>query len=366
MEAAIVVTYRCNARCAMCGTWKHPSRREEEFAPELLRKLPSLAFANVTGGEPFLREDLGEIVSVLSERSSRVVISTNGYFTDRVVALSDRFPAVGIRISLEGLPAANDELRGLRDGFDHGLRTLLELQRRGIKDIGFGITVSDRNAEDMLELYQLARAMNLEFATAVVHNSYYFHKHDNAIRDPEKVIRCFEELIRRAAGEPPAKGVVPGLLQLRPDQLCPGEAPPAPLRRRIRHVLRRSRGRDPPLQRIGGGDPREQHGESRGRTVRGDLERREGAGDPGAAAILPAQLLDDRHRLPGDEEGDRQTPALDPPEQAPADDGERAGSDVVSSCVRPSERRTCSISFPIRGESGRIAGSLRLENCRPS
>jgi radical SAM protein with 4Fe4S-binding SPASM domain len=197
MEAAIVVTYRCNARCAMCGTWKHPTRREAEFTPNLLKKLPALAFANVTGGEPFLREDLAEIVSVLSERSSRIVISTNGYFTDRVLALSDRFPAVGIRISLEGLPAANDELRGLPDGFDHGLRTLLELQRRGRKDIGFGITVSDRNAEDLLELYELARAMQLEFATAVVHNSYYFHKHDNVIHDPEKVIRCFEELVRR-------------------------------------------------------------------------------------------------------------------------------------------------------------------------
>lgn len=200
MEAAIVVTYRCNARCAMCETWRHPSRREEEFAPELLRKLPPLRFANVTGGEPFLRDDLAEIVSILSGRSSRVVISTNGFFTDRIIALSDRFPSVGVRISLEGLPAANDELRGLQDGFDHGLRTLLELRRLGRRDIGFGITVSDRNASDLLELFELARSMRIEFATAVVHNSYYFHKQDNAIRDPDHVIRCFEELVRRLLG----------------------------------------------------------------------------------------------------------------------------------------------------------------------
>ena len=197
MEAAVVVTYRCNARCSMCGTWAHPTRREEEFPPGILKKLPRLAFANLTGGEPFLREDLEEIVGILSKRAERVVISTNGYFTEKVVALSERFPAAGIRISLEGLPAANDELRGLKDGFDHGLRTLLELRRRGRKDIGFGITVSDRNAADLLELYELARAMGLEFATAVVHNSYYFHKHDNVIRGRETVIGCFQELIRR-------------------------------------------------------------------------------------------------------------------------------------------------------------------------
>ena len=83
----------------------------------------------------------------------------------------------------------------MKDGFDHGLRTLLELQRLGIKDIGFGITVSDRNAKDMIELYQLANKLNVEFATACVHNSYYFHKLDNTIKGKEIVIKCFEKLI---------------------------------------------------------------------------------------------------------------------------------------------------------------------------
>jgi MoaA/NifB/PqqE/SkfB family radical SAM enzyme len=47
----------------------------------------------------------------------------------------------------------------------------------------------------MIELYQLAKAMNLEFATAAVHNSYYFHKFDNAIAKREEVESCFKELI---------------------------------------------------------------------------------------------------------------------------------------------------------------------------
>ena len=155
MEAAVITTYRCNCRCRMCDIWKNPTRPEEEFKPDILEKLPPLAFANITGGEPFLRDDLEEIVSVLKTRARRIVISTNGYFTDRIVRLVEKSGDIGIRISIEGLPAANDELRGIRDGFDHGLRTLLELRRMGLKDIGFGITVSDRNARDMLELYQL-------------------------------------------------------------------------------------------------------------------------------------------------------------------------------------------------------------------
>lgn len=195
MESAIITTYRCNCRCVMCNIWRHPTRPEEEFKPDVLEKLPRLDFANITGGEPFLRDDIAEIISVVKRRARRIVISTNGYFTERIVNLVKAEGDIGIRISIEGLPAANDELRGIKDGFDHGLRTLLELQRLGLKDIGFGITVSDRNARDMLELYQLAKAMKVEFATAAVHNSYYFHKTDNRIENKEEVIECFRELI---------------------------------------------------------------------------------------------------------------------------------------------------------------------------
>ena len=196
MEAAIVTTYRCNCKCVMCNIWRSPTTPAEEFKPEILNKLPELDFANITGGEPFLREDIGEIVRILKTRARRIVISTNGYFTEKILNLVKEVGDIGIRISIEGLPAANDELRGIRDGFDHGLRTLLELQRMGLKDIGFGITVSDRNARDMLELYQLAKAMKVEFATAALHNSYYFHKSDNIINEKEAVTECFEELIQ--------------------------------------------------------------------------------------------------------------------------------------------------------------------------
>lgn len=195
MEAAIIVTYRCHAKCHMCSIWKYPTEVDEEIKPHVLEKLPRLKFCNITGGEPFLREDIDDIVSVLTRKARRVVISTNGYFTDRILTIFKRNPSVGIRVSIEGLASANDELRGLKDGFDHGLRTILELHRSGLKDLGFGITVSDRNAPDMIELYQLAKIMKLEFATAVVHNSYYFHKYDNKITRQKEVIDHFETLI---------------------------------------------------------------------------------------------------------------------------------------------------------------------------
>ena len=196
MEGLIAVTYRCNAHCVMCNTWCHPSDPADEITAADLRSLPNLEFANVTGGEPLLRDDLADLVAVLMRKAKRVVVSTNGYYTDRALALAQRFPRIGVRVSLEGLPAANDQLRGLPDGFDHGLRTILRLRALGLEDIGFGITLSDRNADDLIELYELADAMGMEFATAAIHNSYYFHKLDNSFIEPEHVARKIEEVAR--------------------------------------------------------------------------------------------------------------------------------------------------------------------------
>lgn len=197
MEGLIAVTYRCNAKCHMCNTWQFPTKPEEEVQASDLRSLPRMRFCNITGGEPFIRSDIREFVQVVREKADRVVISTNGYFTDRIIDVAKDYPDLGFRVSLEGLPAANDELRGIKDGFDHGLRTLLKLRQLGVRDIGFGTTVSDRNAGDLLELYELADAMGLEFATAAVHNSFYFHKTDNRISRVDEVAGSLEELARR-------------------------------------------------------------------------------------------------------------------------------------------------------------------------
>lgn len=188
-------------RCKMCNIWKYPTAASEEIRAEHLRTLPKLKFINLTGGEPFVREDLPEIVEECFRHTSRIVISTSGWFDDRVIDLARRFPNIGIRISIEGLRDKNDELRGRAGGFDKGHRTLLKLKEMGIKDIGFGCTVSNNNSADMLDLYELSRELGMEFATAAFHNSYYFHKDDNAITNRQKVCSDFGELIKRQLSE---------------------------------------------------------------------------------------------------------------------------------------------------------------------
>ena len=105
LNGTVIVTYRCNARCTMCNRYKAPSKPEEEISLETIRKLPPMYFTNITGGEPFIRTDLKDIVRELRKKSDRIVISTNGFFTDRILDLCKEFPDIGIRISIEGLDA---------------------------------------------------------------------------------------------------------------------------------------------------------------------------------------------------------------------------------------------------------------------
>jgi Fe-coproporphyrin III synthase len=196
LHASIIVTYRCNAKCNMCNVWKNPSRPEHEINPDLIDRLPRMFFANVTGGEPFIRKDLPEFIKVLSMKSRRIVINTNGFFTDRIVDLCKQYPNIGLRISIEGLSKANDSIRGIPNGFDNSIRTLFALRELGMKDIGFNITIQDLNYMDLVYLYKLSYALGYEFGTTTVHNSHYFHKWDNVITRRDEVAGAFAELVR--------------------------------------------------------------------------------------------------------------------------------------------------------------------------
>ena len=195
LNGTVIVTYRCNARCSMCNRYKAPSKAEEEISIDTIKKLPKMYFTNITGGEPFIREDLKEIVRELYKKSDRIVISTNGFFTDRIVDLCKEFPQIGIRISIEGLENTNNEIRGLKDGFNKGYTTLKTLVDMGMKDVGFGMTVQDKNAPDLVPLYELSNEMGMEFATASLHNSFYFVEAKNIIKDRPMVAENFEKLI---------------------------------------------------------------------------------------------------------------------------------------------------------------------------
>lgn len=179
IQASLITTFRCNAKCNMCNIWKYPTKEEDEIDPKYYARLPDGLRINVTGGEPMLREDIDEIFKILYPKASLLELSTNGFYTDKIVAIAEKYPDILIRVSLEGLPRMNDLKRGTKDGFDHALRTMLELKKTKCKNIGFSVVISDDNYEDLLYLYELCVSLGIELGNSVVHNSWYFHKEDN-------------------------------------------------------------------------------------------------------------------------------------------------------------------------------------------
>jgi len=169
----------------MCNIWKFQTDPNEEIDASYYEKLPAGLRINITGGEPTLRKDIDKIFEILYPKSSLLELSTNGYNTEKIVELATKYPNILIRVSVEGLPKINDSKRGIKDGFDHALRTMLALKKTPCKNIGFSVVISPDNYMDLVSLYELCVALDVELGNSAVHNSWYFHKEDNQVKSAE-------------------------------------------------------------------------------------------------------------------------------------------------------------------------------------
>ncbi|MBD3413069.1 MAG: radical SAM protein [Candidatus Aminicenantes bacterium] len=196
VQASLITTYRCNSKCRMCDIWQHPTDPDEEIKPEYYEKLPSGMRINITGGEPMIREDIQEIFKILYPKSRLMELSTNGFYTDKIIHLAEKYPRTLIRVSIEGLASVNDSLRGVPNGFDRALRTVLGLLKTKCRNIGFSIVISPDNISDLLPVYELCSKLGIELGNSVVHNSWYFHKRDNPISGNDKIWKTEKEFIQ--------------------------------------------------------------------------------------------------------------------------------------------------------------------------
>ncbi len=196
MDLSIILTYRCNSRCSMCHIWQHPTLPAEEVSPATLATLPAgFHFLNLTGGEPTLRADLEQIVDLLHPKARQLEISTNGLQPDKLERIVQKHPDVKIRISLEGLGARNDAIRGEKNGFERKLATMRRLVAAGGRDLGFATTFQDDNADQLLDLYRLCGSYGGEMATSALHNGFQFHKIDNEPANRVRTARAVQPLI---------------------------------------------------------------------------------------------------------------------------------------------------------------------------
>lgn len=202
-EAIIAVNYHCNAKCKMCDIWElkdDGSLEASDFA-----KLPNtLTNVGITGGEPFLRHDLSEIIETVMNtcNAPQIIINTNGYLTQRIVRTFEKFrhhtPQIGFRVSLDGIGEMHDEMRGTRHAFKKVMRTIEALKQAGAENVGFSFTATNDNIDEVVKVHELAQKLGVQFAGSVAHNSdIYFHKANNAIVEPEKLRKAYASVNRK-------------------------------------------------------------------------------------------------------------------------------------------------------------------------
>ncbi len=127
------VSYRCNSRCRTCDVWRKPN--DDMTAGEWRKIFARLGHApfylTFTGGEPFLRADLAEIVTAGAElcRPGVITIPTNGLLTRRILDQVDRICAaaprvqVGVNLSLDGVGEEHDAIRRVPGNWQRAMET---------------------------------------------------------------------------------------------------------------------------------------------------------------------------------------------------------------------------------------------------
>jgi MoaA/NifB/PqqE/SkfB family radical SAM enzyme len=187
VDAVVAVTYRCQARCRMCSIWQ--ISEHNDVTPDVFAKLPTtLNDVNISGGEPFLRKDLAEIVRVVHERvpRARMVVSTNAFLgksiIPRALELREINPRIGFGISVDGVGEMHDFVRGIDGGFVKIVDVVKGLRNEGIKNLRIAYTLTTENADHMIKVYELAKELGVQFTMQVSHDSeFFFGRNDSSI-----------------------------------------------------------------------------------------------------------------------------------------------------------------------------------------
>lgn len=134
------ITENCNANCKHCLLGGiHPGKDELTIdeIEKVSRSMDDFLFLLPTGGEPFLRKDLPEIVRIFHRNNNvcNVGIPTNGGLTDRVVksvkSILETCPKLDLMVdvSVDGIGADHDEIRRTPGLFDKAMTTFSELKK---------------------------------------------------------------------------------------------------------------------------------------------------------------------------------------------------------------------------------------------
>lgn len=169
------VTDTCNARCVMCDVWKE--NVSDDMSVEQLREVLSQPFfqdiehVGISGGEPFLRVDLHEVVQVFCDlpKIKSVSITSHGFNHVRhktigpkiVDLMKSRGVGFTMNLSIDGVGEVHDRVRGVPGGFSKLLDTIALYQEMDVPIVG-QCTVSKYNLYNLSQLDSFMRKKKID------------------------------------------------------------------------------------------------------------------------------------------------------------------------------------------------------------
>lgn len=124
VQLIFFVTSKCNCRCRHCFYWQEINSDTNELTIDEIEKISknkfNLIWLSLTGGEPFLREDLADIALMFYKNSvvKNISIPTNGQLkeeiikTTRIIAEKSPNAYISIIFSFDGLRNTHNFIRG--------------------------------------------------------------------------------------------------------------------------------------------------------------------------------------------------------------------------------------------------------------
>lgn len=158
------VTSRCPLSCKHCFYNAELNKPIKELTLQEIEKiannLPYLEYLQLSGGEPFIRDDIPQIAEIFFKRGlKKLIIPTNGFLGERVIEQAKKMKKAGynfsITLSIDGFRDLHNFIRG-RDCFDKAMDTFKKLKELGV-ETGFIVSLSKINYKDYLDLIRFLK-----------------------------------------------------------------------------------------------------------------------------------------------------------------------------------------------------------------
>lgn len=179
IDSVIAITYNCNSRCVMCDIWK--IKDFPELPPSEYAKIPkTLRDINISGGEPFLRTDIADIIAVIQKRcpKARMVISTNGFMPTLIETQMKKIlaikPDIGVAVSVDGYGDMHEKIRGIPNAWDKDMETIERLQKLGMTNLRLAFTILPENVGDFAKVYDETKKRGIQFTHAFAQSSEHY------------------------------------------------------------------------------------------------------------------------------------------------------------------------------------------------